>query len=140
MNFKEWIYNNNIINSEEIEPNMIGFIYIITNTVNNKKYIGRKLLTMAGYKTIKGKKKKIRKESNWKTYYGSCKELTEDINNSDKKFFKREILLFCNSVAQLNYYEAKLQFINEVVETDNWYNANIVARVYKKNILNKTIN
>lgn len=129
-----WIYKDNEY-KDNLNDEYYGFIYIITNLNNNKKYIGRKTLTQASYKKIKGKKTLTRKESNWKNYYGSCKELKEDIKKYGVKNFKREIICFCNSQAELNYFEAKYQFINEVLESDKWYNSNIYIRAFKRNIL-----
>lgn len=103
MNEQQWLINGNLLKEEDIPEKAIGFIYIITNLITDRKYIGRKLLTKAAIKTVNGKKKKCRKESDWKNYYGSCKELHEDIEKIGKDNFKRELLVFCNTVATLNY-------------------------------------
>ena len=58
-----WLYNNKELTDEDIPTSAIGFIYVIKNTLNDKKYVGKKQLTKAGYKTVNGKKKKIRRES-----------------------------------------------------------------------------
>ena len=134
-----WIYKDKELVKEDIEDKHIGFIYCIVNTFLNKKYIGRKLLTKAAYKVIKGKKKKIRKESDWKEYWSSSPDLLKDYN-INPKHFKKEILIFCTSLSQLNYYEEKLQYSLSVLESENWYNSNIRAKVFKKNILNKVDN
>ena len=140
-----WQYNNKELKDSDITPGAIGFIYLITNNVNGKKYIGRKLLTKASKRKpiikkdglISKRKTTGREESNWKNYFGSCKELTEDVKVLGRNHFDREILCFCCGVAQLNYMEAKYQFKHDVLESDDWYNSNIMIRAYKKNILNK---
>lgn len=131
-----WLFKDKELQEEDIPDEAIGFIYIIKND-NNKKYIGRKLLTKASYKMVKGKKKKVRKVSDWKNYWSSSPEILKDIESG--LLFTREIILFCNNLSQLNYSEEKLQYSLGVLESENWYNSNIRAKVFKKNILNKVI-
>ncbi len=132
-----WIYKNKELTEEDIDLKAVGFIYIITNKINQKKYIGRKLLTKAAYKIIKGKKKKVRKISDWKDYFGSCKELLDDIELLGKDNFERKIICFCTNKIQMTYIEEKLQYKFEVLESENFYNSNIRARIFKKSVLNK---
>lgn len=140
-----WQYNGSDLDESLIDKKAIGFIYIIYNNINNKKYVGRKLLTKAGYKTIKGVKKKIRKDNDWREYWSSSPLLLADIEviiagGGVDSNLKKEILIFCNSLSELNYYEEKLQYCLGVLESDEWYNSNIRAKVFKKNILNKVKN
>ena len=44
----------------------------------------------------------------------------------------RNILVICYSKTELTYQETKLQFINEVLEKDEFLNANILGRFYKQ--------
>lgn len=134
-----WKYNNKEI-TEDLPLKAIGFIYIIINKLNNKKYIGKKLLTKAGYKTVKGVKKKIRKESDWKDYYSSSPLLISEVERLGKDNFERVILHFCLSKTELNYLEEKLQYQFEVLESDSWYNSNIRARIFKERIYKKVLN
>lgn len=134
-----WQYDNNELTEELIPKKAIGFIYLITNINTKKKYIGRKLLTKAAYKTIKGIKKAIRKKSDYEIYYSSSPEIKKEIEIFGTDIFKREILLFCESKSILNYYEEKLQYEIGVLESLEYYNSNIRAKVFKRNILNKTI-
>ena len=129
-----WIFNNNLVDTPPL--NAVGFIYIITNLSNGKKYIGKKLLTMATYKQVNGKKKKARKESKWRQYQGSNKELLFDISINNHSI-KKEIIEWSYTESQHNYLEIKYQFIYEVLEDINYYNDNINGRWYRKNIIQK---
>ena len=130
MKFGHWVLTNNL----NWDNDAFGFIYIITNLVNNKKYIGCKQIFK---KTIKypsktrKNKKHILKESNWKTYTGSSKELNDDIKKFGKKNFKFEILHFAKSKSHLKYLEAKEQFDREVLLKDEYYNGIINLRIGK---------
>ena len=132
----QWTYQGNLIN--ELPQNVEGFVYLITNLTNNKKYIGKKL---AKFKTtkppLKGKKNKRRgyKESDWKEYWGSSDHLLEDVEQLGKDNFTREILYLCPSRGVMSYLEAKEQFDRRVLETDEYYNGIINVRVGSSKIL-----
>ena len=128
----------------ELPEECVGFVYIITNTLTGRKYIGKKLakFSKTTYKTVKlknGKKKrkkiKGKIESDWQTYYGSSPNLTADIEKLGKENFHREILHYCTSKAQTSYLEAKEQFDRRVLETDEYYNGHIQVRVHGSHIL-----
>jgi hypothetical protein len=117
---------------------------LITNTISGKKYIGKKLAKFAKttYKVVKlkngtKKKKKIRSkiDSDWRDYYGSSPNLSKDIELLGKENFTREILYYCTSKAQCSYIEAREQFTNKVLESDEWYNGQISVRVHGSHIL-----
>ena len=127
-----WSYENNNIPADLSE--YIGFVYLITNLQTNRKYIGKKLLKFKKVKTIKGKKKKYKASSNWQTYYGSSDNLTKDVLQLGHENFKREILHLCLTKGECGYLEAKEQFRNNVLETDNYYNSWIMVRVRKDHI------
>lgn len=137
-----WYYQDQVV--EILPDDCVGFVYIITNLTNNKKYIGKKLakFSKTTYKTVKlknGKKKrkkiKSKIESDWQTYYGSSPNLTADIEKLGKEQFKREILHYCKSKAQTSYLEAKEQFDRKVLETADYYNNIIQIRVHGSHIL-----
>jgi len=136
-----WYYNNEIV--EELPEGSVGFVYLITNLTNNRKYIGKKLAQFKRSKPpLKGRKNKRRTtvESDWRTYYGSSDELNEDIEIIGKENFKREILYYCYSKAELSYIEAREQFKHKVLETDDYYNGHIRVRVHGKGIIKKQLN
>ncbi len=137
-----WYYDNTEVT--ELPDDCVGFVYCITNLINNRKYIGKKLskFSKTTYKTVKlkngtKKKKKIRSkiDSDWQTYYGSSIELNKDIELLGKENFRREILHYCKSKAETSYIEALLQFENRVLESADWYNNNIQVRVHGSHIL-----
>ena len=132
----EWIYNNEILLNIE---DYIGFVYQITNITNGKKYIGKKNFYFIRSKMIKKKKKKVKIESDWKSYYGSNKILLEDVKSLGKDNFKREIIVLCKTKSEFAYFEAKLQFDNNVLLSDEYYNEWIMVRIHKKH-LNSLIN
>lgn len=117
-----------------IPEDSFGFIYEITNTINDKKYIGKKqMVRKIKRKPLKGKKRKRIDfiESDWKTYTGSSDALNNDIAllGLDKFIFK--ILKFCNSKFELSYFEAKMQFEKDVLLSENYYNGIINCRIGK---------
>ena len=130
-----WTYNGSIVDSELLDE-YIGFVYNITNLSNNRKYIGKKLLKRSKTRMVKGKKKKSLIESDWKDYYGSNKELQEDVVTFGVHNFKREILKLCKTKGQCNYYEAKIQFTLDVLEKTEYYNTWIMVKVHQKHIGN----
>jgi len=127
-----WIYEGVEF---ENDGEYYGFIYLIENITSGKKYIGRKFLTKAGYKTVKKKRKKIRVESDWKDYYGSSLSLKKDIDELGIENFKRTILKLCKSRGECNYQEAKMIFEADAVIDDNYYNSWVSAKVHRGHVL-----
>ena len=149
-----WLYKNEVINSIDKMPDgTYGFIYQVTHLPSNKKYIGKKVLyfernVKLGKKELeiikeerKSKgiggrapaKKKVVKESDWKTYYGSQNEIKELVKDGKESDFKREILKFVDNKKHLTYFECKYLFIYEVLENNNEYiNDNILAKFYSR--------
>jgi hypothetical protein len=127
----------------------IGFVYLITNQVSGRKYIGKKLakFSRTSYKTVKlkngtKKKKRIKSkiDSDWQTYYGSNDELNRDVEALGPENFTREILYYCSSKAECSYIEAREQFRHKVLESDEYYNGHIQVRVHGSHIKGKLKN
>jgi hypothetical protein len=139
-----WNYKNAIV--ESLPEDCVGFVYLITNTITGRKYIGKKLAWFAKttYKVVKlkngtKKRKKIKSkiESDWRTYFGSSVELSADVLALGADNFTREILHYCNSKAGCSYIEAREQFERKVLETNDYYNGQISVRVHGSHIKNK---
>ena len=128
-----WIHKGQEFLEEHI-GSAYGYVYCITNTINGKQYIGKKFFSKAGYKTVKGKRKKIRKPSDWLTYWGSNKTLLEDIQENGEEHFRREILHLCNNRSDCAYLELREQIDRRVLESDEYYNDWIMVKVRKDNI------
>lgn len=130
-----WLHDGTIIESDIID-NYVGFVYQITNLTNNRRYIGKKLLKRTKTRQVKGKKKRSLVESDWKTYYGSNKELQDDVTQVGASNFKREILRLCKTKGECNYFEAKYQFDLKVLESEDFYNCWIQVKVHKAHLKN----
>lgn len=130
-----WLYNGKELTESDIPEDAIGFIYIIKHKTQNKKYLGRKLLSAAATRTVKGKKIKYRKKSDWETYWGSSPTLKEMIEADGIDNFTREILCFTFSKAETNYLEESLQYKLDILLDDSWINNNIRSKVFRRNVL-----
>jgi len=142
----QWIYKNEPV--EQLPTDCVGFVYIITNTVSGRMYVGKKL---ARFKTTRYKMhtqkngKKVRKKirgavaSNWQEYYGSSDQLNRDVESLGRDQFRREILYYCRSKAECNYIEAREQFARKVLESTQYYNGHIRVRVHGSLIIDKDL-
>ena len=84
-----WLYEGKPFTTDDIND-FFGYVYRITNLQNGREYIGRKYFWK--FRTPKGKKRKVKSESDWKKYYGSCPELKEEIEQFGRQNFSRTIL------------------------------------------------
>lgn len=120
---------------EEVPADAYAFVYKITNLKDGRAYIGKKLLWFKGHKQVKGKKKKILKESDWRTYNSSSNELQADIEKLGEKNFKFEILRFCKTKGESSYWEAKLQLEADVLyHPELYYNSYVGCRIHRKHL------
>jgi len=114
----------------------MGFIYLIINKVNGRKYVGKKIFwNKRKSKPLKGKKRCRRSihESDWREYNGSSKELLQDIDKFGIQKFDKIIIKLCKNKWEMAYYEAKYQFDNDVLLDKNWYNGWISVKLGKQN-------
>jgi len=139
-----WTYQNQAV--ETLPEDCVGFVYLITNLTNGRKYIGKKLakFSKTTYKTVTlkngtKKKKKIRSKisSDWQTYWSSSDELKKDIELLGQNNFTREILFYCKSKSECTYVEARTQFERKVLESDDYYNGQISCRIHQSHIKGK---
>ena len=130
-----WFYNGKPFTSCDIQD-YFGFVYLIQNNLNGRKYIGRKYFWQ--FRTPKGKKRKVKSESNWKDYYGSCPELKEDIDKLGRENFSRTILSLHKTKGKTNYEETRQLFVHNVLTeglddgTPRWYNSQGLNRYFRK--------
>ncbi len=139
-----WTFQETVV--ENLPEDCVGFVYLITNKTNDRKYVGKKLakFSKTSYKTVvlkngTKKKKKIKSkiDSDWITYYGSSVELSKDIALLGEDSFTREILFYCKSKAECSYIEAREQFARRVLESTEYYNGQISVRVHGSHIIGK---
>ena len=133
---KNWLYQGQPFDSDMI-GDYVGFVYLITNLDNDKKYIGKKWFwSTKKLPPLKGKKRKrtVVKESDWKQYYGSSEEVKLLLEQLGKDNFKREILRLCKTKGECTYYEAKLQFDFDVLLRDDYYNEFIGCKIHSKHL------
>ena len=127
-----WLYNNSPL--EIIPENAYGYVYLITNTTTGRKYIGKKLFWFRKTKVVKGKKKRLKVESDWRDYWSSSEEVKKDVDALGSDKFIREILHICPNKGSCNYLEAREQMDRRVLETDSYYNGQIQCRVHRTHI------
>lgn len=121
-----WQYNGEIFT--DVPKGMEGFVYIITNLISNKKYIGKKHFWTRQKNRKTGRRKT--EESDWQNYFGSCDELKEDVKLLGKENFTREILYLCPHKKSMSYYETYEQFNRNVLMSEDYYNTNIGGTFY----------
>jgi hypothetical protein len=130
----EWIYNNQEFS--ETPSEYYGFVYLIENTITNKKYIGKKWFWSTRRVKQKGKtrRKIVKNTSDWLKYYGSNEELLADIKEHGTETVKRTILHLCKTKGDCSYYEAKEQFDRNVLYDDSYYNNWIILKIHKSHL------
>jgi hypothetical protein len=144
-----WLYKDiEVASIEDMPRDVIGFIYKVTHLPTNKSYIGKKVLqhTLKKKLTKKelaeltgpGKKptfKRVSKESDWKTYYGSSKPLLAVLKEEGADNFIREIIKYVYTKKQLTYFETKYLFLYGVLEyPDQYFNDNVLGKFYTKDL------
>lgn len=132
-----WYYKGDVLEDEAIPEKAAGFIYLITHTTSDRRYIGRKLLTKIHRRQKNKKIIRSRVESDWREYWSSSPEIAKMIEEEGTDNFVREVLVFAQSKGQLNYLEEKFLYSLGVLESESWINSNIRSKMYKRNILNK---
>ncbi len=125
-----WKYNQE--DFEETPKDMEGFVYLITNLTNDKKYIGKKHFWTRQKDRKTGRRKK--RESDWGKYYGSCDELIIDVKNLGEDKFLREILYICPHKKSMSFYETMEQFKRDVIFKEDYYNTNVEGKFFSSEV------
>ena len=138
-----WLYKKEVIESiEQMPQNTFGFIYEATYIPTNEKYLGKKVLffnrTLPPLKGTK-RKRKVVKESDWLTYYGSHTKIKQLLTEGKQENFSRKILEFAFNKKHLTYLETKYQFSNNVLENTEYINDNILGKFFRKDLVNPNI-
>ena len=136
----KWTYQNKDV--DELPDDCEAFVYLITNTTNNRKYVGKKLAKRKVTRPpLKGRKNKRRstKESDWRTYWGSSEHLVNDVAELGEDKFIREILYYCPSRGSAGYLEAREQFVRNVLASDEYYNGIINVRIGQSDSLQEAL-
>ena len=130
-----WTYQGTTFTSDDID-NFFGFVYRITNIKTGRQDIGRKYFWK--FRTPRGKKRKVKSESDWKKYYGSSEELKEEIQQLGRHNFSRVMLSLHKTAGKTNFEETRQLFVNGVLTeqlddgTPRYYNSNILSRYFRK--------
>lgn len=141
----EDLISDPLFNSDDYE----GYVYLTVDILNNKQYIGKKNFRSSQNKKLGKKeiaalpvargrtpsKKRVVKESDWKTYYGSNSAIKELIKKNGSDGFKRYLLELCKTKKDLSYQETKYMFKYDVLESDRFYNDNILGKFYSKDFI-----
>ena len=129
-----WTYKGSVYTPTE---DVQGYVYLITNLTNGKKYIGKKnFWTTKKLPPLKGKVNRRHKttSSDWQDYYGSSDNLQADVTLLGKHAFKREILKLCTNKTMMSYWETKLQFEYDVLTRSDFYNEFISCRINSRGL------
>ena len=135
-----WYMND--IEFTDAPDDIEGFVYVITDKRNNKKYVGKKRFWSVTRKPpLKGKTRKrvVRKESDWTKYYGSSELVNQLLVEHGEDNFHREIIHLCKTKGEMSYLEAKEQFERKVLEVDDYYNGIINVRIGGSKILKESL-
>lgn len=128
-----WYYNGVPF---EDDGTHLGFVYLIENLITGRKYIGRKYFSKAGYKQVNGKRKKIRKPSDWQTYYGSNDTLKREVAELGVHNYRRTILYLCKSKSECAYWETYEILKRHALLDESYYNDWVTAKIRKDHLKN----
>ena len=130
-----WYFHNTPqeFTEEDIQDNF-GFVYLITHNPTGRKYIGKKFFTKAATRQVKGKRKKIRKSSDWEMYWGSNKKLQEEVKENGSENYTREILHLCKTRSECAYWETFEIFSRHALLNDAYWNEWVSCKIRKDHL------
>ena len=113
----------------------LGFVYVIDNVAEDRRYIGKKLLISTRMRMIKGRRRRSHRESDWRTYWGSNRHVHADRDRLGAAAFRRQILYLVQSRGVLSYLEARTQFeAGVLLDQARWYNGLINCRISARHV------
>jgi hypothetical protein len=134
-----WYFHNT---PQEFTPEdaegYFGFVYLITHTPSGRRYVGKKFFTKSKTKQVKGKKKKIRVQSDWLDYYGSNAQLAEEVKGKEHEY-EREILHLCKTRSECAYWETWEIFSRHALLNPSYYNQWVSCKIRKANLSLKDV-
>jgi hypothetical protein len=133
----DWRFNDGGYVTPESIEGYKAFVYIIIDNKTGKSYIGKKLLNSTNRVKVKGRKNRKVKitESNWRKYWGSNKELVEDVAKLGEGRFSRIIIKLCKNKGEASYWECRTQFAYDVLlHQDRFYNRHIMCHVHASHL------
>lgn len=133
-----WLYEDKEFTSEMIGDYM-GFVYVITDKSNEKKYVGKKLFkSKRRLPPLKGKTRRRIKivETDWQDYFGSSDEVKMLVEERGRDNFIREILHLCNTKGEMGYLELYEQMTRNVLLRSDYYNGIVQAKIHRSHVKN----
>jgi hypothetical protein len=127
-----WTHNG-VEFTSELAEGYFGFVYLITHTLTGRMYVGKKFFTKSKTKQVKGKKKKIRVESDWADYYGSNEQLLNEVKGKESEY-TREILHLCKSRSECAYWETWQIFNRHALLSEQYYNQWVSCKIRKNHL------
>lgn len=128
-----WLYQGKQFTLEDVH-NFYGFVYSIKNNLTGRTYIGRKYFSKAGFKTVKGKKRRIRKTSDWENYWSSSEEVKQEVSQYGKESFTRTILHLCTTRASCSYMETYEILKLGALLSEEYYNSWVSCKIHKAHV------
>jgi hypothetical protein len=126
-----WVYQDRELTEADVDG-YVGFVYLITNLVDGRFYVGKKTLKFRRTKTVKGRKRRVVVDSDWRDYWSSSDRLRADVVELGESSFERRVLHLCETKSQMTYMEMVEQIERRVLERDDSYNDWICARVRRR--------
>jgi len=131
-----WFFHNTPTEfTEEDIGDHFGFVYMITHIPSGRRYIGKKFFTKAKTRQVKGKKRRSRVSSDWVNYWGSNKELQEEVNQNGTEKYTREILHLCKTRSECAYWETFEIFNRHALLSEGYYNQWVSCKIRKDHLI-----
>ena len=138
-----WLYKGQVFTEDMIPEGAVGFIYEMEAIIDGKpvRYVGKKNFfstrkkkfgkkALAAMTDKRAKKYTLVTKPDYEKYYSSNEVLKKA--HKEGVPIKRFMIRICYTKTELTYQETKYQFVREVLEKEEYLNANILGRFYKQ--------